>query len=62
VAVPPSHNDEVFSLGSDMKYGVSEDSDRRSSNKAVINGFTHGEKVVSTRSMTDDYAAAQYLS
>jgi hypothetical protein len=33
-AVPPSHNDEVFSLGSDMKYGVSEDSYRRSSNKA----------------------------
>jgi hypothetical protein len=34
MAVPPSHNDELFSLSSDIKYGVSEDSGRRSSNKA----------------------------
>jgi hypothetical protein len=34
VVVPPSHNDEVFSLSSDMKCGVSEDSDIRSLNKA----------------------------
>ena len=39
VAVPLSYNDEVFSLGSDIKYGVSEDSGRRSSNKAYYEWF-----------------------
>ena len=44
MAVPPSHNDEVFSLSSDIKYGVSEDAGGDLRTNLITNGFTYGER------------------